>query len=326
MRILFAGSPGIAVPTLNALAALRPEEGIELVAVLTNPDTPKGRRGGREPTELGLAAESIHASRAAQGLPALAILKPEVLREEARAAVAACAPDLLVSFAYGRIFGPKFLGLFSLGGINVHPSLLPKYRGATPIPAVILGRESETGITVQRLAAEMDAGDILVQERLALDLTETTASLGERVSLLAPELLVGVLRGLAAGTLEGRPQDGSRATYCGMIVREDGIIDWTSSAEELDARIRAYNPWPLCRTVHGAQDLYILEARPYGDSAAPPAAPIGTVAAVDKQAGILVQTGKGLLAVTRLQYGAKKALDWKSFLNGARNFIGSRLG
>lgn len=326
MRILFAGSPGIAVPSLNALAALRPEEGIEPVAVLTNPDTPKGRRGDREPTEIGAAAEIINADRAARGLPLLTILKPEALKAEAREAVAACEPDLLVSFAYGRIFGPKFLSLFPLGGVNVHPSLLPKYRGATPIPAAILGRDRETGITVQRLAAEMDAGAILAQERLALDLSETTASLGERVSLLAPELLVGVLRGLAAGTLEGRPQDGGRATYCGTIAKDDGIIDWTSSAEELDARIRAYTPWPLCRTVHGEQDLYILEARPYGGGAGSEPVPAGTVTAVDKQAGILVQTGKGLLAVTRLQYGAKKALDWKSFLNGARNFIGSRLG
>ncbi len=323
MRILFAGSPAIAVPALEKLARAA---GHEVVGVLTNPDTPKGRHGSSEPTEVGAAAERLSAERVAAGRAPIPVLKPEKLAAEARTAIASLEPELLVSVAYGRIFGPKFLGLFPAGGINLHPSLLPKYRGATPIPAAILNRESETGITVQRLALEMDAGDILVQERLPLDFTETTASLAALAAARGAELVLRAVDALAAGTAEPVPQDGAAATYCAMIAKEDGRIDWTRSALDLDARIRAYTPWPLSFTTHRDQTLFILEARPYAGPVSFPPAPAGTVLGIDKAAGILLQTGDGLLAVVRLQYGGKKAMDWRSFLNGARDFSGSRLG
>ena len=323
MRILFAGSPAIAVPTLEKLALVGDHE---LVGVLTNPDSAKGRHGSTEPTEVGLAAERISAERVAAGRGPLPVLKPEKLGSETRAAVESLGPELLVSAAYGHIFGPKFLALFPSGGINLHPSLLPKYRGATPIPAAILNRERETGITVQRLALEMDSGDILAQESVALDFTETTVTLSALAASRGAELVAAVVDGIAAGTARGLQQNHAEATYCAMITKEDGRIDWEKGVLELDARIRAYTPWPLSFTTHRDQPLFILEARPYAGAASFPTAPAGTVLGIDKAAGILVQTGEGLLAVTRLQYGAKKALDWRSFLNGARDFSGSRLG
>jgi methionyl-tRNA formyltransferase len=319
LRILFAGTPGIAVPALEALEAAGD---FELAGLLTNPDSPRGRSGTPEPAETAAAAERISERRRSGGKPPLAIVKAEKLDAAVRSAVAALKPDLLASFAYGRIFGPKFLALFPLGGVNVHPSLLPKYRGAAPLPAAILNRDRETGISVQRLAAEMDSGDILAQEAFPLGGRETTGSLSALAAEKAAPLLIKTLRGLAGGTLKGRPQNHGEATYCALLSRDDGRIDWRLSAPEIDARIRAFDPWPLSWTRQGDRLLYILEAFP--EDGRPGGEP-GRVLGVDKQRGILVQTGNGLLVVSRLQYQAKKALDWRAFLNGARDFAGSRL-
>ncbi|MDR2078444.1 MAG: methionyl-tRNA formyltransferase, partial [Treponema sp.] len=190
MRILFAGSPSIAVPSLEALVRLSLEDDrFQLAGVLTNPDTKRGRHGGRVPTDVGAAADRLSREFAARSGPPVQF-KPEKLDGAVRDAIAALEPDLLVSFAYGRIFGPRFLNLFPLGGLNVHPSLLPKYRGATPIPAVILGREKETGVTVQRLAPEMDAGDILAQKRFPLNGRETTLLLSQIAAAAGADLLL----------------------------------------------------------------------------------------------------------------------------------------
>jgi methionyl-tRNA formyltransferase len=325
--VLFAGSPGIAVPVLEALAA--GGDCFELAGLLTNPDSPRGRSGRPEPTETGAAAARISAERVGGGRPPLPLIKAERLDAAARREVAALGADLLASFAYGRIFGPAFLALFPLGGINIHPSLLPKYRGAAPIQAAILHRERETGISIQRLAAEMDSGDILVQEAFPLTGRETTAALSEAVAERTVPLVLRALEGLAGGTIRGRPQNHGEASYCRPFSKAEGRIDWHQSAADIDARIRAFDPWPLCWTRHGLEGtdgrtLYILEALP-ADSAGQPAAGPGRVLGVDKNRGILVQTGDGVLVVTRLQYEGKKALGWRDFLNGARNFTGSRL-
>ncbi|MDR2924085.1 MAG: methionyl-tRNA formyltransferase [Treponema sp.] len=318
MRILFAGSPAIAVPSLKAVAFMA-ENNFFLVGLLTNPDSPKGRSGTPEPTECAAAAR--------QFFPSLVVLKPEKLDSAARDLVAELKPDILVSFAYGRIFGPKFLGLFPLGGINIHPSLLPKYRGPTPIPAAIINRDTETGITIQRLAAEMDSGDIFVQEKLPLDGRETTASLSETMAQKAAELLPAALEGIMTETLQAREQDHSMAVYCSLIKKQDGLINWNSSALEIDAKIRAFDPWPLSWTTHGELRLFILKAEPYGgDTGNGQRKTPGEVLGKDKDKGILIQTGEGILAVSRLQYQGKKAMEWNAFLNGARNFLGAKLG
>jgi len=321
MRILFAGSPAIAVPALKTLAAAADDNFI-LAGLLTNPDSPKGRSGKPEPTECAAAVANLTAQ---QLIPPPVILKPEKLDGVARDLISELKPDMLVSLAYGKIFGPKFLGLFPLGGINIHPSLLPKYRGPTPIPAAIINQDAETGITIQRLAAEMDSGDILVQEKIPLDGRETTASLSETIAQKAADLLPAALRGIADGTLRARAQDHGAATYCSLIKKEDGLINWNTGAREIDARIRAFDPWPLSWTTHGELRLFILKAEPCGMDEGTNNKP-GEVLGKDKDKGILIQTGKGILAVSRLQYQGKKAMEWKAFLNGARNFLGAKLG
>jgi methionyl-tRNA formyltransferase len=334
LRILFAGSPEIAVPALETLIAADLEDVCTVAGVLTNPDTPRGRHGTPESTEVGAAAHRLSAALRERGKPAIGVLKPEKLDAGAREAVAALSPDLLVSFAYGRIFGPKFLNIFPRGGINIHPSLLPKYRGPTPIQAAILNRDTETGITIQRLALEMDAGDILAQKRFPLTGRETTLSLSETAAREGAALMAEIIRKLHADEIEGIPQIHAGAVYCRLIGKEDGRIDWTAPAVEIDARIRAFTPWPLSLTRHGEACLYILEGCPWegpegGSGAAVPAKngaeQPGTVLGIDKVRGILIKTGNGVYAAEKLQYRTKKALDWRSFLNGAPGFIGSRL-
>jgi methionyl-tRNA formyltransferase len=273
---------------------------------------------------VGAAADRLSAEFLSRGRAPLTRLKCEKLDAAARDAVIACKPDILVSFAYGHIFGPRFLALFPSGGVNIHPSLLPQYRGASPIPQAILNRDSELGITIQQLALEMDAGDILVQERFPLTGRETTASLSGTAAQKAAALLIPLIRELSRGAIHGRPQNHAEASYCSRITREEGRIDWTRSAADIDARIRAFTPWPLCMTGQGEQELYILAGRPFAQGAVTAAAP-GAVSGVDQQRGRLQHTGAGVFVAERLQYRTKKALDWRAFLNGAHHFIGSRL-
>ena len=318
MRILFAGSPSIAVPSLEFfLNQSCNANNYQLAGLLTNPDRPKGRSGKPEPSEC---ADYVQ-KNSSFSIP---VLKPESLDSAAREQVTALKPDILVSFAYGKIFGPKFLSLFPLGAINTHPSLLPKYRGPSPIPAAIINNEKETGITIQRLAEKTDCGDILFQETIPLDGRETTASLSERVSKKAAGILPLVLKGIIEGTIQAKAQDDNAATYCPLISKEDGLINWNLSAGEIDARIRAFTPWPLSWTYHGGLQVFVLKSTVFNnnDNTNLP----GQVLGKDKENGILIQCRKGILAATELQYKTKKALNWKDFINGARNFIGARLG
>jgi methionyl-tRNA formyltransferase len=324
IRVIFAGSAGIAVPALRALADLGTEGVCVLAAVLTNPDSAKGRGGKNGPTELGAAALGLD--------PAPELLKFGKLDGNAREEVAALKPDLLVSFAYGKIFGPKFLALFPLGGINVHPSLLPRWRGPSPVQAAILHGDAETGVCVQRLALEMDSGEILARERFPLSGRETALSLGDTAAEKGASLAAALIRRIAAeGRIPpGEKQGGEGVCYSALITKEMGRIDWNAGAAEIDRKIRAFTPWPLCLTRFSGSELYLLEGRPFaGDPAGLPGfpenAPPGTVLGADKKWGILIRAGEGIFAAERLQFPARKALDWRAFLNGARDFVGSVL-
>jgi methionyl-tRNA formyltransferase len=309
---LFAGSPAIAVPSLEAVYR---QDGIELAGVLTNPDSPRGRHGTPQPTDAAEAAQKMN------GVP---VLKPVKLDASARELVGLLKPDLLVSFAYGHIFGPKFLALFPLGGINIHPSLLPKYRGSSPVQTAILNRDAVTGITVQTLAREMDQGDILAVEKIELSGRETAGSLGELAAQKSAQMLSEILIKIADGTVTKTAQNHSEASYCVLISRDDGLIDWSLSAAQIEAKIRAFDPWPLCRTTHNGRELFILKADIFKGQITVKNS--GQVLGIDKNDGILIQTGDGILSVTQLQYQAKKALFFFFFLNGARDFSGAQLG
>jgi methionyl-tRNA formyltransferase len=311
MRILFAGSPEIAVPSLTRLAHAH-----EVVGVLTNPDRCCGR---------GLTPGAPHVKEEALRLR-LPVFQPERLDEAFRIQVSALKPDILVVVAFGKIFGPKFLGLFPLGGINLHPSLLPLYRGCSPIPAVIAAGEAETGISVQRLALKMDAGDILAQVPIPLSCTETTETLTRDLSFKGADLLAETLELLASDKIRPVPQDESRATYCSMITKESGCIDWAEAALTIERKVRAFDPWPRTWTYAGERALSILSSHIPQTAGGNIADVPGKVLGMDKREGILIQTGNGILAVTRLQFATKKALDWMAFLNGTKDFIGSVLG
>ena len=177
---------------------------------------------------------------------------------------------------------------------------------------------------MQTLEREMDSGDILAQEQFRLTGAETAGSLSETMAKKAAQILPGVLTGIASHTICPQAQNHSEASYCSLVTMADSLIDWGKSAAEIEAKIRAFDPWPLCRTIHKGRELLLLKAAvsKNGNSGAEPALVLG----IDKQEGILIQTGEGILAVTELQYQAKKALVWRDFLNGARDFVNSKLG
>ena len=312
MRVLFAGTPDMAVPSLEALSSH-----FAVAGVLTAPDAPVGRKRTLTPSPVAARATEL-------GLP---LLRPQRLDASCRDEVAALAPELLVCVAYGKIFGPRFLALFPRGGINLHPSLLPRHRGPSPIPAAILAGDPETGITIQRLAEQMDAGDVLVQERFSLSGRETTGELTERVAADGARLLVDAVHRIAEGRQKATPQDHDAATYCGLITSADGWIDWALDAGAVDRAVRAYSPWPSAHTLlHGVR-LSIHESVPVpAESSSPTGVEPGTVVSVDKKIGILVQTGSGLLAIRRLQLQSRNPLDWNSFANGHRDLVGTVLG
>ncbi len=317
LRILFAGTPEIALFSLDRLIEQSGREYV-IAGVLTNPDRPAGRRRTPVPPPVKV--------RAREG--GLHVLQPETLGSEAREEVRKLKPDLLVSVAYGRIFGPRFMELFPRGGINLHPSLLPRFRGPSPLQAAILAGDTETGVTIQKIAPELDSGAILAQERVSIDRSTTVEDLHDRLGALGAALLVDVVRRYAAGTAEAREQDHQAATFCGKISKEDGRIGWNETAEELDRMVRAFTPWPGVRCAWGASTLHITAASVVaedGDESTGSASPPGTVVGVDNRRGILIQTVDGLLAVRRLKQEARKELDFLSFLNGNQDFVGTVL-
>ncbi|MFP4432799.1 MAG: methionyl-tRNA formyltransferase, partial [Spirochaetaceae bacterium] len=244
LRVLFAGTPTFALPGLHACLEVS-----EVVGVLTAPDAPKGR--GRR-----LMPPPVKEAALAAGVP---VLQPERLGGDAREQVQRLKPDLLVCAAYGRIFGPKLMALFPEGGINVHPSLLPRFRGPTPIQATILAGDPEAGVTVQYLAPELDSGDILAQEAIALTGNERYPDLEERLAALGGKLLREVIIDLEARTAVPRPQNHDEAVYCPKINKEDGRIDWSLPALEIDRMARAYDPWPGVFTFFDGERMAIRE-------------------------------------------------------------------
>lgn len=314
MRILFAGTPDIAVPTLRILA-----EHFDVGAVLTNADK-KGSRGN------ALVPSAVKEEALRLGLP---VLQPERLRTEARALVASYGCDTLVCFAYGKIFGPRFLSLFSGEKLNIHPSMLPLLRGPSPIQGAILNQYRSTGISIQRLASEMDSGDLLLCEEFALLGDETTQTLTDLVKEKAALLALEALQSVSRGTGEFLPQQGE-PTYTTLITREMAFLDWSLPAKTLHALVRAMIPWPKAYTTYEGQTLFITSVvgslEDAGLDAVPQGTEVGTVVAKEKGRGVAIATSDGLLWVDRMQLDKRKEMDWASFLPGNRTFLGTKLG
>lgn len=316
MKIIYAGSPQAACETLKILYEKQTECNFQIAGVLSNPPTAKGRHKDLIPTPVAAFA-------AEKGIP---VFTPEHLDGTAREQIMPLGADLLVCFAYGHIFGPKFLAMFPMGGINLHPSLLPKYRGCTPVPAAIINRDAETAVTIQTLGLKMDEGDILAQTVVKLNGTETAESLLNYSASCGGALICDLLKVSAAeGKLPvGNPQSGD-PSYTGIITKEDGKIDWKDSAENIEAKIRAYFPDPGCWCIEKNLPLKILSAKLYTGENKFETEPAGKVLEFSKPEGILIKTGNGILVVTKLQRQGKNAMAYKDFMNGARDFVGTVL-
>lgn len=307
MRVLFAGTPGFAVPALVAVA-----ERFEVCAVLTAPDRPAGRGRRLTPAPVRQEADRL-------GLPVIA---SERLDDAATQEVAGLRADVLAVAAYGMIFTQRFLDRFPRGAVNVHPSLLPRFRGAAPIPAAILAGDRETGVTIQRVVRRLDSGPILAARIHPLDGTETTGTLTEALAETGAELLVEALTGMQRGTVTEEPQVEEQATYCAKVAAADARIDWNvHDAAAIERMVRAYDPWPRAHCRLGKRRLNLLAARLSADL--PPGVP-GQIARVDGRQGILVHTARGTLGVTELQLEGRRAMDWKSFANGYGELAGVR--
>lgn len=315
MRVVFMGSPAFALPTLRALIHEH-----DVVAVVTQPDRPAGRgRAPSPPPAKELAAE--------HGLP---VLQPErVNAPESLAAIERLAPDALVIAAYGQILKQPLLDLPTRGSLNVHASLLPRHRGASPIAAALLAGDDVTGVTILQVTLALDAGPMLAKRELPIDARDTTATLSERLAELGAQLLTEVLPVWERGELTPEAQNDADATYAPAIGVAEATIDWSLPARDVWRRVRAYNPWPVARTVAAGEPLRILEAWPLPDE--PDVAP-GTVveiadgAEAPEGAGFAVRCGEGSLAVVRAQRAGRRAMTGAELLRGYRGLVGMRLG
>lgn len=321
LKVLYAGSPEASAVTLKLLKENEKKYGYEVVAVLTNPPTAKGRHKALIPTFVGQTAAEL-------GLP---VFSPEHLDESARETAKTFNADILVSFAYGHIFGPKFLSLFKFGGINLHPSALPKYRGCSPINAVILNNEKETAFSVQTLSLKMDEGNILVQKKVVLNGKETAGSLLNDAAVSGAELICELLKKISTdGVMPKGEEQKGEASYTTFIKKEDARLCWSSTAEKIDCTVRAYNPEPVAWTNEKGLPLKILSGffiseeeekkLNFNENALP-----GTVVSFEKQMGLIVRCGNGFYSITSLQRQGKNAMDFKAFYNGAKDFVGTVL-
>ena len=320
MKIVFAGSPDAARITLEYLYDQQSSFGFEIAGVLSNPPTAKGRN--KNPTPTPVAAYALEKG--------LSVFTPEHLDSAAREAIGPLGADLLVCFAYGHIFGPKFLELFPMGGINLHPSFLPKYRGCTPVQQAILDGEELLGISIQTLSLKMDAGDILKQDFVNIKESDTTESLLNYSAKRGAELICQIIKesSQSGALIKGKPQNKDGATYTYTITKEMAKIDFTESAETICRKIRAYYPDPCCWCVEeNDAPLKIAQATEVFDPDGEfQAFPCGKVLSYNKaNGGIYVKTGDGILSIQRLQRQGKNMMNYKDFMNGAKGFVGSVL-
>ncbi|MGH2366586.1 MAG: methionyl-tRNA formyltransferase [Chloroflexota bacterium] len=313
-RVVFLGTPEFAAVALRRLLA--PDSPVEVVGVVTQPDRPVGR-------SRQLVPPPVKALAGEHGLP---VLQPLSLRRPAAlAALQRLRPDLGIVAAYGHILRPEVLAIPRLGYLNVHASLLPRWRGAWPVGGAILAGDAETGVSIMRLDEGMDTGPVLARRVEPIWPEDTTTTLEGRLAALGAELLVETLPGYVSGQIVPQPQDDRQATYCHMVRKADGVIDWARPEVELERQVRAMQPWPVAFTTWNGKQLSILRARvapapAAGTSEDPP----GTVERLGKGAAVI--TGDGLLALEQVQLEGRPPTPVASFVNGYRTFVGSRLG
>ena len=298
MRILFCGTPESAVPSLRAIAAAHPKWEIPLV--LTQPDRGSGR--GRLVHSSPVKTEALRL-----GLP---VETPERLTD-LRERIRALEPDAIAVVAYGKIFREWLLDLPRHGCVNVHFSLLPRHRGMAPVAWSILEGDARTGVCTMRMDRGVDTGPVYLMREMPIDPNDTTGTLTAKLAELGAGLLVETLRGLEVGTITLKPQDETKATHAGRIAKEDGRIDWSRPAPEIERRVRALDPWPNAFTTFRGEPLKVLRA-----SLAPGSLPPGVL---EMREGVpVVGAGQGALVLKEVQAAGKKRMEGKEWARGAR--------
>jgi methionyl-tRNA formyltransferase len=322
LRVAFAGTPEFALP---ALAALRAHH--EVVGILTQPDRPSGRGRAITPGAVKQAALSA-------GLP---LSQPQTLKgEAARAQLLAWRPEILVVAAYGLMLPREILLLPRLGCVNIHASLLPRWRGAAPIERALLAGDPETGVTIMQMDEGLDSGPVLLQRRIAIGPKATGGSLREALAALGADALIETLAGLSAGTLspQGQPVEG--ITYAPKIEKAEARIDWNDEARHIDRKVRAFNPWPIAETTFGGEQLRVFEAEVFpeddgsgllADNVLPKVAKgcdPGEILGI-YDGFIIVKCGHGCLGLTRVQRPGRRPVGARDFAHGL-SLIGQRFG
>ena len=310
MRLVFMGTPDFAVPPLERLILNH----YQVVAVCTQPDRPAGRGRSLLPSPVKKTAQIWN----------LPVVQPENLKSaEAVAQLADFRPDVIVVSAFGQILPKSVLDIPAYGCINIHPSLLPRFRGASPVAAAILAGDEFTGVSIMLMDEGMDTGSLLARAQIPVSFRDTTGSLTSKLSLIAARLLQEVLVYWLRREISAQPQNEAETSYCGQIRKEVNEIDWSLPAEEIWRRVRAYNPWPGSYTRWRGKQIKILETLPLPAEENLVAGRVSAL--IGGEAPLGIGTGNGLLGVLKVQLEGKRAMSGADFLRGQREFIGSVL-
>ncbi len=310
MRIVFMGSPGFAVPSLECLV----RNGYDVVGVYTQPDRPAGRGRAIVPPPVKESALKL-------GLP---VFQPESFRSDgAVAQLVALKPDVIVVCAFGQVLPQTVLDIPSHQCVNVHFSLLPRHRGASPVASAILAGDEFTGVSIQLVRLKLDTGPLLARAAVPISQRDNTATLTDRLSLAGAHLLLEALNGWLRNEITSLPQNEDEATYFSRITKEAGEIDWNLAAVEIWRRVRAFNPWPGCYTTWRGKQLKVLEGVVLPGQRGAEAGKV--VALTGQEAGLGIGTGEGMLGVIRVQLEGKRVMNADEFVRGQRDIIGAVL-
>jgi methionyl-tRNA formyltransferase len=310
MRVVFMGSPDFAVPCLRALAGAH-----EVALVVSQPDKPAGRGSQLTAPAVKVAAQEL----------GLAVMQPKSARTgELRDALAASGAELAVVVAYGKILPRAVLDALPRGCINVHASILPKYRGAAPVQWAVINGEPETGVAIMQLDEGMDTGPVLLERRIAIDPDETSGELLARLAPIGAAALLEAIELIAAGTAQPRAQDHGSASHAPMLTKADGAIDFTAPASAVAARIRGVDPWPGAQASHRGQTVKLFRARIANDPNGNPVL-AGQVLAIDAD-GMRVATGQGVVVIREIQAPGRNRMSIAQFAAGRGIAVGDQLG
>ncbi len=318
-KIIFMGTPDFAVPPLTAL--INPpfkgdRQNWKVVAVVTQPDRPKGRGKKLTSPPVKVAAENA----------GIQVFQPETLKsEESMAQLAALKPDLIVVAAFGQILRKNVLALPPFGCLNVHASLLPRWRGASPVTAAIKAGDTETGVTLMQMDEGLDTGPIIAQQAIPISADHTGGSLTAELAELGATLLAETLPAWLSGQIEAQPQDDSLATMTRLLKKRDGEIDWTQPSPEIERQVRAFLPWPGTFT-HGPRGQIKILAVELADESVTQSGQDNPGVLFKRHRNVYVSTGKGAIRLISVQPAGKKAMTAEAMLNGQPDLLGAKLG